>query len=206
MKKNEKQVITILGAAIAVVAIALITMLVTGRDTTGNSSASLKDAVQEESNNKSSNEGKDVSEEDAGQSVSEEDAGQSGNNMTTAQTTTEEKTEKTTQATTEASKKTETSASEVMDADDGYVFPDADSEYISKSSVKELSDSELQYAVNEIYARHGLKFTKKINKERFEKKVWYNGTVDDQDSISLNKYEKKNVDTMAAELKKRGLR
>ena len=200
MKKNEKQVITILGAAIAVVAIALITMLVTGRDTTDKSSASLKDAVQEESNNKSSNEGKDVSEEDAGQSVSEEDAGQSGNNMTTAQTTTEEKTEKTTQATTEAS------ASEVMDADDGYVFPDADSEYISKSSVKELSDSELQYAVNEIYARHGLKFTKKINKERFEKKVWYNGTVDDQDSISLNKYEKKNVDTMAAELKKRGLR
>lgn len=197
MKKNEKQVITILGAAIAVVAIALITMLVTGRDTTDNSNASLKGAVQEESNNKSSNEGKDVSEEDAGQAVSEEDAGQSGNNMTTAQTT---------QATTEASKKTETSASEVMDADDGYVFPDADSEYISKSSVKELSDSELQYAVNEIYARHGLKFTKKINKERFEKKVWYNGTVDDQDSISLNKYEKKNVDTMAAELKKRGLR
>ena len=63
-----------------------------------------------------------------------------------------------------------------------------------------------QYAVNEIYARHGLKFTKKVNKERFEKKAWYNGTVDDQDSISLNKYEKKNVDTMAAELKKRGLR
>ncbi|MFR9098638.1 MAG: YARHG domain-containing protein [Anaerostipes hadrus] len=93
-----------------------------------------------------------------------------------------------------------------MDADDGYIFPDADTEYISTSDVKKLSDSELQYAVNEIYARHGLKFTKKSNKERFEKKAWYNGTVDDQDSISLNKYEKKNVDTMAAELKKRGLR
>ena len=93
-----------------------------------------------------------------------------------------------------------------MDADDGYVFPDADTEYISKSDIKKLSDSELQYAVNEIYARHGLKFTKQVNKERFEQKAWYNGTVDDQDSISLNKYEKKNVDTMAAELKKRGLR
>ena len=50
-------------------------------------------------------------------------------------------------------------------------------------------------------------FIKKFkNKERFEKKEWYVGTVDDQNDISLNKYEKKNVDTMAAELKKRGLR
>ncbi len=82
----------------------------------------------------------------------------------------------------------------------------ADTSYVSKSSVKKLSDEELQYAVNEVYARHGLKFTKKKNKERFEKKEWYVGTVDDQNDISLNKYEKKNVDTMAAELKKRGLR
>jgi hypothetical protein len=115
------------------------------------------------------------------------------------QTTTEEVTE---EATTAAKNNT---ASNVMDADDGYIFPDADTSYVSKSSVKKLSDEELQYAVNEIYARHGLKFTKKVNKERFEKKAWYNGTVDDQDSISLNKYEKKNVDTMAAELKKRGI-
>ena len=59
-----------------------------------------------------------------------------------------------------------------MDADDGYIFPDADTSYVSKSSVKKLSDEELQYAVNEVYARHGLKFTKKKNKERFEKKEW----------------------------------
>ena len=115
------------------------------------------------------------------------------------QTTTEEVTE---EATTAAKNNT---ASNVMDAEDGYIFPDADTSYVSKSSVKKLSDEELQYAVNEVYARHGLKFTKK-NKERFEKKEWYVGTVDDQNDISLNKYEKKNVDTMAAELKKRGLR
>ena len=195
MKKNEKQVIAILGVAIAVVAIALIAMLITGRDTSSKSDTSLKDAVQEEANNK--NEGEDVSEEDAGNSVSEEDAAESGDNMTTTQ---EEK-----QTTTEASNKKK-SASQIMNADDGYIFPNADTEYLSKSEVKKLSDSELQYAVNEIYARNGLKFTKKENKERFEKKKWYTGTVDDQDSISLNKYEKKNIDIMAAELKKRGLR
>lgn len=193
MKKNEKRVIIILGAAIAIVAIALIAMLITSRDTSNTSNTSttsLKDAVQEESNSKNSNnDGQDVSDKD---------------DATTKQTATEKQTEAAT--TTEASKKDTTTASEIMDADDGYIFPDADTTYISKSSIKKLSDSELQYAVNEIYARHGLKFTKTKNKERFEKKAWYVGTVDDQDDISLNKYEKKNVDKMAAELKKRGLR
>lgn len=172
-------------------------MLIMGRDTStaDNSGTSLKEAVQEETDSKKSNEGEDVSDGDVGQADKEQP------DDNTAQTTTEDNT------TTEASDDDDTqSASEIMDADDGYIFPDADTEYISTSDVKKLSDSELQYAVNEIYARHGLKFTKKSNKERFEKKAWYNGTVDDQDSISLNKYEKKNVDTMAAELKKRGLR
>ena len=198
MKKNEKQIIISLGVAIAVVAIALIAMMITSGNSDNGQSSSLKDAVQQESNGNGSD---DVSESDAGESVSEEDAGESGDNMTTEQpTTTEEVTE---EATTAAKNNT---ASNVMDADDGYIFPDADISYISKSSVKKLSDEELQYAVNEVYARHGLKFTKKKNKERFEKKEWYVGTVDDQNDISLNKYEKKNVDTMAAELKKRGLR
>lgn len=197
MKKNEKQIIISLGVAIAVVAIALIAMMITSGNSDNGQSSSLKDAVQQESNGNGSD---DVSESDAGESVSEEDAGESGDNMTTEQPTTQETTE---EATTAAKNNT---ASNVMDADDGYIFPDADTSYVSKSSVKKLSDEELQYAVNEVYARHGLKFTKKKNKERFEKKEWYVGTVDDQNDISLNKYEKKNVDTMAAELKKRGLR
>ena len=198
MKKNEKQIIISLGVAIAVVAIALIAMMITSGSSDNGQSSSLKDAVQQESNSNGSD---DVSESDAGESVSEEDAGESGDNMTTEQPTTQETT--TEEATTAAKNNT---ASNVMDADDGYIFPDADTSYVSKSSVKKLSDEELQYAVNEVYARHGLKFTKKKNKERFEKKEWYVGTVDDQNDISLNKYEKKNVDTMAAELKKRGLR
>lgn len=201
MKKNEKQIIISLGVAIAVVAIALIAMMITSGNSDNGQSSSLKDAVQQESNGNGSD---DVSESDAGESVSEEDAGESGDNMTTEQPTTQETTEEVTEEATTAAKNN--TASNVMDADDGYIFPDADTSYVSKSSVKKLSDEELQYAVNEVYARHGLKFTKKKNKERFEKKEWYVGTVDDQNDVSLNKYEKKNVDTMAAELKKRGLR
>ena len=197
MKKNEKQIIISLGVAIAVVAIALIAMMITSGSSDNGQSSSLKDAVQQESNGNGS--------DDVSESVSEEDAGESGDNMTTEQPTTQETTtEEVTEEATTATKNN--TASNVMDADDGYIFPDADTSYVSKSSVKKLSDEELQYAVNEVYARHGLKFTKKKNKERFEKKEWYVGTVDDQNDISLNKYEKKNVDTMAAELKKRGLR
>ena len=87
-----------------------------------------------------------------------------------------------------------------------YILPESVSRLLTEADLENLTQEDLRIARNEIYARHGLKFTKKVNKERFEKKAWYNGTVDDQDSISLNKYEKKNVDTMAAELKKRGLR
>lgn len=202
MTKNEKRIIISLAMAIVVAAIALIAMMITSGNSGSGQTESLKDAVQQEANSNGSD---DVSGSDARETVSEEDAGEAGDNMTTEQPTTEEPTtEEATEATTAAKKNPVTS--NVMDADDGYIFPDVDTSYVSKSSVKKLSDEELQYAVNEVYARHGLKFTKKQNKERFEKKEWYVGTVDDQDEISLNKYEKKNVDTMAAELKKRGLR
>lgn len=94
----------------------------------------------------------------------------------------------------------------VMDSEDGYMFPASDTSYLSSSDLEGMSAAELQYAINEIYARHGLKFTKQENKERFGKKRWYQGTVDDQDSISLNTYEKKNIDMLANKLKKKGAR
>lgn len=199
MRKNEKQTVIILGVLIVIIAVVMAVMLFSGRDTGSSSSdGSLRDAVQQESNSQEE-EGSDVSEgEDAADQAPEEDLNDD------EETAEEEDTSDTEETSTEETKNK--TASEIMDADDGYVFPDVDTTYLSKSSVEKLSDSELQYAVNEVYARHGLKFTKKINKERFEKKSWYKGTVSDQDSISLNKYEKKNVDTMASELKKRGLR
>ena len=61
------------------------------------------------------------------------------------QTTTEEVTE---EATTAAKNNT---ASNVMDADDGYIFPDADTSYVSKSSVKKLSDEERGVRRNRCY-------------------------------------------------------
>ena len=39
-----------------------------------------------------------------------------------------------------------------------------------------------------------------------KKKKWYTGTVDDQNDISLNQYEKKNVSLMADILEQKGAR
>ena len=87
--------------------------------------------------------------------------------MTTEQPTTEQPTteEPTTEEATTAAAKNNTSSS-VMDADDGYIFPDVDTSYVSKSSVKKLSDEELQYAVNEVYARHGLSRIKSVLRKK----------------------------------------
>ena len=100
------------------------------------------------------------------------------------------------------------SASEIMDADDGYIFPDADTEYISTSDVKKLSDSELQYAVNEIYARHGRKFLDEGLQEYFDGKSWYNGTIepDDFKEDMLSEIERTNEDTIVNYETKMGYR
>lgn len=178
MKAKEKQVITALSAAIVVVAAALIFCLAAeNRSTSGEQqSAALED--QDES--------------DSGSGTTE--AKDSG---TTEKASTETSTEDDSDGRT---------AAEIMDADDGYVFPDSNTSYLTESEVEKLSTEEIQYAINEVYARHGLKFTKKTNQERFEKKKWYTGTVDDQNDISLNKYEKKNVSLMADILEQRGAR
>ena len=56
--------------------------------------------------------------------------------------------------------------------DEGFVFAKSSSEMLSEEMVLALSDDRtvgfqrlLRMSINEIYARHGLKFTKKVNKE-----------------------------------------
>ncbi len=193
MKKSERQVIFGLAAVIVVVAVIFGFMFMKNRD---NSTAddSLKEAVQEE-------ESSDELDTSTAQEEIDEGSTEDLAMEPAIDTESTENTEPLPETTEE-----QTSSKSVMDAADGYLFPDSDTSYISSSGLSKLTTTELQYAINEIYARHGLKFTKKENKERFEKKKWYRGTVDDQESISLNTYEKKNVDVLASELKKRGAR
>lgn len=175
MKAKEKQIIAILSAAIAVVAVALIFCLATENRS---SSGEQKSAALED--------------QDTESEVTEADDPDTSNDASSETTTEDDGDSK--------------SASEIMDADDGYVFPNSNNSYLTEEEIEKLSTEEIQYAINEVYARHGLKFTKKSNQERFEKKKWYTGTVDDQDDITLNQYEKKNIDLMAGILEERGAR
>ena len=94
----------------------------------------------------------------------------------------------------------------VGEEDAEYILPDTS--YVSKSSVKKLSDEELQYAVNEIYARHGRKFLDEGLQEYFNGKSWYNGTIepDDFKEDMLSEIERTNEDTIVNYETKMGYR
>ena len=80
-----------------------------------------------------------------------------------------------------------------------YILPDSDSQYITDDDLYDLSESECKIARNEIYARHGRKFNDTSLQEYFDSKDWYEGTIEPEefDESVLNKYEKKNVKTIA---------
>ncbi|MCM1236147.1 MAG: YARHG domain-containing protein [Ruminococcus flavefaciens] len=80
----------------------------------------------------------------------------------------------------------------------GYIFPDSDSEYLTKSDVKNLSARKINLAKNELYARHGRKFDREDLQEYFEKCNWYTPLYTAKewdnygDSYFFNEYEIKN--------------
>ena len=76
-----------------------------------------------------------------------------------------------------------------------YIIADSDSRYLTRSEVESLSLREINYAKNEIYARHGRRFKSNELQTWFDSKSWYNGTVDPanfNESV-FNDYEIKNI-------------
>ena len=69
--------------------------------------------------------------------------------------------------------------------EDEYIFPDSDTTYLTKSDLKGMSADELNYAKNELYARHGRIFNREDLQEYFEDCSWYEGvyTADEWDSF-----------------------
>lgn len=77
---------------------------------------------------------------------------------------------------------TETPAEETPEADplyqnDGFIFPNSDSELIDQWEIETLSDQDLTYAINEIYARHGYIFRSAELSEYYGQFSWYAGEV-----------------------------
>lgn len=79
-----------------------------------------------------------------------------------------------------------------------YILPDSSSMILVPNDLKGLSVSEMQMAINEIYARHGRRFHDVNVQAYFDCMSWYNGTIEPEqfDDSVLNKYERSNINTI----------
>lgn len=97
-----------------------------------------------------------------------------------------------------SSKKSEKELEEEITED--YVIADSNSKILTSSDISGLSAKELNYAKNEIYARHGRKFSSEELQKYFESKTWYEGKYEPSDFDSnysasvLSDTEKKNTE------------
>lgn len=108
----------------------------------------------------------------------------------------------------QVSQEIQVTGSEAPAADDNedltadYIIPDSDTKLLTDSDIEGLSARELNYAKNEIYARHGRIFDSAELREYFESKSWYDGqyTADEFDEMSgsiLNATEKANAEFLS---------
>lgn len=117
----------------------------------------------------------------------------------------------TTVAPTEAAVK-ETQAPERQNSNsssNSYIFANSASAYLSKSDVSSLSDSNLNIALNEIYARRGRIFSDPYLSSYFNSKSWYTPKYSADEfskNVTFNDYEQSNLQLMVDEQKSRGLR
>lgn len=102
---------------------------------------------------------------------------------------------------TESDKKYEEYTEETTEVDEyefgmsDYILPYSDSVRITSSDIQYLSLQEINYAKNEIYARHGRKFKSKELNDYFNSKLWYYGYIDPEDFSEsvFSQVEKDNI-------------
>ena len=89
-----------------------------------------------------------------------------------------------------------------------YILPGSDSHYLSGEEVNNLPINLLEYACNEIYARHGRKFVDSAFQNYFNFQPWYRGTVEpDQFNTNVfNSYETENILRLVERMQQVGIR
>ena len=89
---------------------------------------------------------------------------------------TEKITEKQTEAVTIPIEQPQTSAQS-----GSYILPQSSERLLTDSDVDGMSYDDMQMAINEIYARHGRKFSSQSVQSYFDEQSWYQGTVEPED-------------------------
>ena len=89
-----------------------------------------------------------------------------------------------------------------------YILDGSDKRIIAKSEVSALDKNEMTLALNEIFARHGRRFTTPSIQAYFEKQSWYKGTISaaDFDEGVLSAVERTNVNTILSVMEEKGYR
>ncbi len=170
--RNDSQVAIIACLSVllvALVAVLVYTQLLARPNTTDSSSSAASKTVSTTSSSNSDSTGK------------------SG---TTIGTTTPTDTKTTTTTDTKSTSETSTSSD--------YVLPDSDTHLYTRDELESLSDQQLFYARNEIYARHGRGFDSDELQTYFNSKSWYTRRYDPADfpDSLLNSTEKANAGLM----------
>ena len=81
----------------------------------------------------------------------------------------------------------------------GERYPETRSRYLSPDEVQGWSYAKVRYALNEMYARHGLIFQTPGIRQQFAQFSWYHPTETDQQRVeaSFNAYERANRELLA---------
>lgn len=89
--------------------------------------------------------------------------------------------------------------------DGGFVFPDSATELIEQQELENLSDSDLTYAINELYARHGYIFRSDELQEYYEQFIWYTAEVAPEEFSTdcFNSIEQQNWNLLIGERSRR---
>lgn len=135
----------------------------------------------------------DDGESDKGSNPSEEDTTEAEKDTAEAEKDTTEAEKDTTEA------KKDTTEAEKESADSSYILPQSTSRLLNSSDIAGLSLREINYAKNEIYARHGRAFESLELKNYFNSKSWYveNVRPDSFSESLLSEVEKKNAEFLS---------
>lgn len=100
-------------------------------------------------------------------------------------------------------------SSSTSDKDSTYIFSNSSTAYLSKADVAALNQTNLNLALNEIYARRGRIFKDASLASYFNSKTWYTPKYTSEEfaqKVTFNTYEQKNLQLMIDEQKNRGYR
>lgn len=91
------------------------------------------------------------------------------------------------------------------DEQSGCIFPNSGTELISQDEIEGLSDNDLTYAINEIYARHGYIFRSEELRAYYEQFSWYTGEIPSNEFSTdcFNQIEQQNWSLLVGERNKR---